>query len=122
MPSSNYKGPLTSSGIPPFSSLPLRSTDPKLSAWSLYGPSDQLGTLNRLTSPHVVASAQAEIKTGARISMNAPLNAQTKSGKAFFGRELFHQDLVHKGPRCVNDDLWTFNSQVSYLIGNSNGK
>ena len=45
--------------------------------------------------------------------MNWPLNAQTKSGKAFFGRQLFHQDLIHKAPRIVNDDEWSFNSQVS---------
>jgi hypothetical protein len=45
--------------------------------------------------------------------LNWPLNAQTKSGKAFFGRQLFHQDLIHKAPRIVNDDEWSFNSQVS---------
>lgn len=46
-----------------------------------------------------------------RISLNWPLNAQKDSG--FFNRKLFHQDLFAKPPRCVNDDVWTFNTQVS---------
>jgi len=45
--------------------------------------------------------------------LNAPLNAQTKSGKSFFQRALFHQELLHKKPRIVNDDIWTFNTQIS---------
>jgi hypothetical protein len=45
--------------------------------------------------------------------MNWPLNAQTPSKKSFFQRALFHHDVIHKAPRIVNDDIWTFNSQVS---------
>lgn len=45
--------------------------------------------------------------------MNWPLSAQTPSNKAFFNRALFHQDIIHKAPRIVNDDIWTFNTQVS---------
>lgn len=26
---------------------------------------------------------------------------------------MFHQELIHKSPRAVHDDIWTFNSQVS---------
>lgn len=48
-----------------------------------------------------------------RISLNWPLNAQTASKKSFFQRALFHHDVIHKAPRVVNDDIWTFNSQVS---------
>jgi len=48
-----------------------------------------------------------------RISLNWPLSAQTPSQKSFFNRALFHQDLIHKAPRIVNDDIWTFNTQVS---------
>jgi hypothetical protein len=46
-----------------------------------------------------------------RISLNWPLDAQGKS--AFFGRKLFHQEIIQKPPHVVNDDVWTFNSQVS---------
>jgi len=44
--------------------------------------------------------------------MNWPLSAQTRSKKAFFQRALFHQEIIHKHPRIVNDDIWTFNTQV----------
>jgi hypothetical protein len=49
----------------------------------------------------------------ARISLNWPLSAQTPSQKSFFNRALFHQEIIHKAPRIVNDDIWTFNTQVS---------
>jgi hypothetical protein len=48
-----------------------------------------------------------------RISLNWPLSAQTSPQKPFFNRAAFHQELIHKGPRTVNDDIWTFNTQVS---------
>jgi hypothetical protein len=47
------------------------------------------------------------------ISLNWPLSAQTPSQKSFFNRALFHQEIIHKAPRIVNDDIWTFNTQVS---------
>ncbi|CAG8955269.1 hypothetical protein HYFRA_00011250 [Hymenoscyphus fraxineus] len=100
-------------GLPPFEALPLREGDPYLSAWGLYGADDQLGALNRLSDEHVAQSAKEEILSGVRIGLDAPLDLQTRSGKAFFGREIFHQEVVLKGPRVVNDDVWVFNSQVS---------
>ncbi|KAK0635246.1 hypothetical protein B0T17DRAFT_35877 [Bombardia bombarda] len=102
---------LNENGIPFFDSLPLRKDDPKLAAWGLYGESDELGTLNRLTDERVAAAAKGEIITGVRVSMNWPLNAQTKG--SFFDRGTFHQNLFEKFPRAVNDDIWTFNSQGS---------
>ncbi|CAG8981597.1 hypothetical protein HYALB_00009476 [Hymenoscyphus albidus] len=103
----------TPHGLPPFEALPLREGDPYLSAWGLYGADDQLGALHRLSDEHVAHSAKTEILSGVRIGLDAPLNLQTPSGKAFFGREIFHQEVVLKGPRVVNDDVWVFNSQVS---------
>jgi hypothetical protein len=52
-------------GIPRFEDLPLRKGDPYLSAWGLYGPDDQLGTLNRLTDEVVLGGVQ-EVKNGTR--------------------------------------------------------
>lgn len=57
---------LNENGIPAFEALPLRKQDPHHSAWGLYGPNDELGTLNRLSGDIVVASARNEIKTGTR--------------------------------------------------------
>ncbi|OTB18898.1 hypothetical protein K445DRAFT_373536 [Daldinia sp. EC12] len=102
---------LNENGIPNFEDLPLRKTDPHYSAWGLYGDKDELGTLNRLTDERVAAAAKNEIKTGHRISLNWPLNAQPE--KSFFQRHVFTQSLIRKDPRVVNDDVWTFNSQVS---------
>jgi hypothetical protein len=47
----------------------------------------------------------------ARVSLNWTLDAQSKG--SFFARKLFHQELFAKHPRTVNDDIWTFNTQVS---------
>ncbi|OTB07708.1 hypothetical protein M426DRAFT_228107 [Hypoxylon sp. CI-4A] len=102
---------LNENGIPSFEALPLRKTAPQYAAWGLYGDKDELGTLNRLTDERVAAAAQSEIKTGHRISLNLPLNAQSE--KSFFQRQVFRQQLIRKDPRVVNDDVWTFNSQVS---------
>ncbi|KAF2761343.1 hypothetical protein EJ05DRAFT_260139 [Pseudovirgaria hyperparasitica] len=96
--------------IPRFSDLPLNKDDPFHSAWGLYGKDDQLGTLNRLTD-EVVLEAAKEIKTGVRISLNWPLDAQAET--PFFARQAFHQNLYSKPPRCVNDDVWTLNTQSS---------
>ncbi|KAL7625141.1 hypothetical protein AAE478_004355 [Parahypoxylon ruwenzoriense] len=108
-PVSGFK--LNENGIPDFEDLPLRKGDPPYSAWGLYGDKDELGTLNRLTDERVAAAAKSEIRTGHRISLNWPLDAQSET--SFFARQTFHQQLIRKDPRVVNDDVWTFNSQVS---------
>jgi hypothetical protein len=51
---------------PEFSQLPLRSGDPKYSAWGLWGEDDELGTLNLLT-PAIVKDASKEIINGTQI-------------------------------------------------------
>lgn len=112
---------VNSNGIPDFDDLPLREGDPHHSAWGLYGERDELGTLNRLTDERVAAAARREIRTGRRVSLNWPLDAQSHSqpgdggggGRAYFQRARFHQDMFPKAPALVNDDVWTFNSQVS---------
>ncbi|KAF2115724.1 hypothetical protein BDV96DRAFT_55183 [Lophiotrema nucula] len=95
---------------PKYSDLPLNKGDPFRSAWGLYGKDDQLGTLNRLTED-IVLEASKEIKTGTRISLNWPMDVQNKT--PFFNRQVFHQNMYAKPPRCVNDDVWTFNTQSS---------
>ncbi|KAF1987337.1 hypothetical protein K402DRAFT_376071 [Aulographum hederae CBS 113979] len=96
--------------IPKFSDLPLNKGDPRWSAWGLYGKDDQLGTLNRLTDD-VVKAASSEIRTGTRISLNWPLDAQKDI--PFFNRQAFHKNVFQKLPRIVNDDEWSFNTQSS---------
>lgn len=45
------------------------------------------------------------------ISLNWPLGAQKNT--AFFNRQVFHHHMFVKADRTINDDVWTFNSQVS---------
>ncbi|GAB1728101.1 hypothetical protein NU195Hw_g5838t1 [Hortaea werneckii] len=97
--------------IPKFADLPLDKSGPHHNAWGLYGKDDELGTLNRLSDSTVTAAAQAEIKTGTRINLDWPLDAQ--HDLPFFGRQAFHKDVYQKPPRIVNDDVWTFNTQSS---------
>ena len=97
----------------PFSSLPLDKSDPslRLNAWGAYGPSDELGFLNRQTPQVIAAAAQSEIKTGVRVALDAPLDFQAKT--PLFGRQAFSKDVYQKKPRIVHDDTWSFNTQSS---------
>jgi hypothetical protein len=54
---------------PAFANLPVDKNGPRGNAWGLWGPEDQLGTLNHLTAERVRAAAQEEIKTGDRVSL-----------------------------------------------------
>ncbi|MCJ1388205.1 hypothetical protein MMC18_001050 [Xylographa bjoerkii] len=100
---------------PSFADLPLRAGDPPYSAWGLWGLDDELGTLsetlkNLLTDDVVATAAREEIKTGVRISLDWPLDKLQPPG---FGRQAFHQQLIAKPPRTVNDDVITINTQSS---------
>jgi hypothetical protein len=92
-----------------FDSLPLDSNGPRGNAWGRFGPNDELGTLNYLT-PQVVVEAAKEIQTGVRISLDWPLSMPSHPS---FDRDPFKHELVLRNPRCVYDDILTFNSQGS---------
>jgi hypothetical protein len=65
--------------------------------------------LNLLT-PETVVSAAKEITDGVRISTDLTLNRLLVP---CFGREPFEHRIKNKAPRAVNDDIITFNSQIS---------
>jgi hypothetical protein len=96
---------------PPFSSLPLRPEDPPFSAWTLYGPKDELGTLNLLTPDRVLAAAK-EIQLGESFGLNLPLNQPHPPSH---NRLPFTHKITHKSPRNVHDDVIEMNTQVSTL-------
>lgn len=77
----------------------------------MFGPTDQLGTLNLLTPP-VVAAAAKEVISGVRISLDWPLN---KPNYPSYGRDPYIHQIRQRGPpdRVVNDDILTFNTQSS---------
>lgn len=98
---------------PPFDSLPIDKTGPRGNAWGLWGPEDQLGTLNHLTSSRVRDAAKSEIQTGDRVSLNWPIE-----GAAYprfqHPRKRLEVTLINKEPRVAAfDDEWAFNTQCS---------
>lgn len=66
------KDALKQEKLPDFKELPLDKSHPPHSAW-IWGPDDQLGTLNLLTE-EVVAAAAKEIKSGKSFGLDWPLN------------------------------------------------
>jgi hypothetical protein len=89
--------------------LPLQKDGPAGNAWGLFGKGDELGMLNLLTV-ETTRQAAKEIVNGTRISIDLPLD---RFNVPAFGRQAFHQKVVHKAPRTVNDDILTFNTQAS---------
>jgi hypothetical protein len=95
---------------PRFEDLPLREGDPPWSAWGLYGPEDELGTLNLLTSETVVNASQ-EIRTGHRVGLDLPIDYLTAPSH---GRKSLSHNVIWKAPRAVHDDELAFNTQVRH--------
>ena len=65
-------------------------------AWNVWGPRDQLGTLNLLTDAVVARAAADEIRTGVRINLNWPLHLPHTP---FFSRSpVLHHPWGKRGP------------------------
>jgi hypothetical protein len=94
---------------PPFSSLPLKKDGPRGNAWGLFGPTDELGMLNRLT-PETTLAASKEIVHGVRVCTDWALDQPKVPG---FERAKFEHTIKQKHPRTVNDDEVKFNTQSS---------
>ncbi|UPL04157.1 hypothetical protein LCI18_015091 [Fusarium solani-melongenae] len=97
--------------LPSFAELPVDKQGPHGNAWGLWGPDDQLGTLNYLTPKVVAEAVKEEVKTGQRISLNWSL-----AGPIYprFARKIFDLKLLNKAPhKHAHDDEWHFNSQCS---------
>lgn len=54
---------------PKFADLPVDKNGPHGNAWGLWGPDDQIGTLNLLTDDVVAQAAKECIQTGQRVSL-----------------------------------------------------
>lgn len=57
------------SEFPSFSALPLQRDGPRGNSWGLWGPNDQIGTLNYLSEDVVARAAKQEIKSGKRVCL-----------------------------------------------------
>jgi len=80
--------------VVPFDELPRLPESGLRHSWQLYGPDDQLGTLNRLTGT-VVAAAAAAVRTGERTGLSLPLGVPDPS---FFGRKAPRHTVFPMGP------------------------
>ncbi|KAJ5756026.1 hypothetical protein N7533_005569 [Penicillium manginii] len=99
------------SEYPSFSDLPLKRDGPHGNSWGLWGPNDQIGTLNHLSEDVVARAAKQEIKSGKRVCLNWTL---TGSSYPTLGRKTLEIKLNNKAPlKIAHDDEWTFNSQCS---------
>ena len=95
--------------VVPFDELPLLPETGLRHSWKVWGPDDQLGTLNRLTGP-VVAAAAAGVRTGERIGLSLPLGVPDPS---FFGRKAPRHTVFPMGPHAWDDRLDGFYLQAS---------
>ncbi|KAL2848299.1 hypothetical protein BJX68DRAFT_276340 [Aspergillus pseudodeflectus] len=103
--------PLQPENYPSFDSLPVDKSGPRGNAWGLWGPEDQLGTLNLLTDELVRRAAAENITIGKRLSLNWSMTAATHPR---FSRKPLELRLINKAPlKHAHDDEWTFNSQCS---------
>jgi hypothetical protein len=101
----------TNTGRPSFDQLPSDKSGPHGNAWGLWGPDDQLGTLNLLTGEIVARAAQENIIDGHRVSLNWSMNGAKYPR---FPRKNLEQKMINKAPlKHAHDDEWTFNSQCS---------
>jgi kynurenine formamidase len=96
--------------IPPFDSLPRLPGNGVQHAWGVWGPGDNLGTLNRLTGPAVTAAAAGCVRTGERIGVSLPMGLPDPP---FFGRQGFRHHFEPMGPAAWDDWVDGFYLQCS---------
>ncbi|WWD17548.1 hypothetical protein CI109_101989 [Kwoniella shandongensis] len=97
---------MSTTAIPPFSSLPLTKPGPPYNAWGLNGPDDELGRLNLIT-PEAIKRGKDTITEGIAINLNLPLG--------FMPVHASRKPLTHE-IKCSghsNDDELSLNTQSS---------
>jgi kynurenine formamidase len=95
--------------VVPFDELPRLPGAGLRHSWKVWGPDDQLGTLNRLTGA-VVAAAAASVRTGERIGLGLPLGLPDPS---FFGRQAPRHTVFPMAVGAWDDRLDGFYLQAS---------
>jgi Putative cyclase len=97
------------SAVAGFDELPVLPGSGLRHAWEVWGPGDNLGTLNRLTGP-VVAAAAAAVRTGERVGLTLPLGLPDPP---FFRRQRYRHSFVPMGQTAWDDYLDGFYLQCS---------
>jgi Putative cyclase len=94
----------------PFDELPVLPGSGLRHAWEVWGPDDNLGTLNRLTGPAVAAAAAAAVRTGERIGLTLPMNLPDPP---FFRRQRYRHSFTAMGQTAWDDYVDGFYLQCS---------
>ncbi|EJD48829.1 hypothetical protein AURDEDRAFT_60626 [Auricularia subglabra TFB-10046 SS5] len=95
--------------LPSFDELPPFDGNPGC-AWTVWGPDDQLGTINLLTPELVKRAAEEEIKTGRSVSLS--WYVADMSCQALFFRESANITLKAVPHLAKGDDVIHMNSQA----------
>src|SRR5580700_1380119 len=78
-------------------------------SWGVFGPDDELGTLNRL-SDELVVRAAGEVCTGERFGLNLELQ---EPDPPFFARQAFSHEVFPLDRNGWDDRLHSFSLQGS---------
>ncbi|KAJ7490914.1 putative cyclase-domain-containing protein [Mycena latifolia] len=99
----------TTAKLPGYDALPAFKEFPGC-AWSVWGATDELGTVNLLTDAVVKTAASEEIRSGRSVSLNWPLNFPDKP---MFERKTPEIDMTLREPATlgVRDDEIHINTQ-----------
>jgi hypothetical protein len=95
--------------LPTYDELPEISGLHFRHAWEVYGPDDELGSIN-LVTPERVARAARAVSTGELISLDLPLNVPDPP---LFGRRRYDHVVVALNRNEMDDHLDAFHPQAS---------
>jgi hypothetical protein len=95
--------------LPSYRDLPVGKGAPDGSAWGLWGPDDQLGTLNLLTPKRTEAAASL-VRRGAAFPLNLRVD---QPNPPLYGRGEVRQTIVGEGGNGRDDYLDNFWPQAS---------
>jgi len=97
------------SDLPEFDDLPELEGLGLRHAWEVWGPDDELGTIN-LVTPERVAAAAALVRSGQVISLDLPL---TEPDPPLFGRQPYQHHVFALSRNEMDDRLDNFHLQAS---------
>ncbi|MCP9951966.1 cyclase family protein [Actinomadura madurae] len=96
--------------FPTYAELLARTDAPAGSAWGLFGPDDELGTLNHLT-PERVREAVGVVRTGEVVNLNLPLETFDPPVSPF--RKSLQHNIYANNPSHRDEYLDSFYPQAS---------
>jgi hypothetical protein len=97
---------------PEYARLPVIDNAPPGASWGVFGPHDQLGTVNFMTPDRVAAAARL-VRKGTVFNLDLPLEIPHPP---FYGRHVLKHEIVVDGGIWRDTVLHNFNTQTSSQI------